>query len=148
MALKHLDCSNSGITIIPPLPVCLETLRIGGTRCADFPPSAVCIGLLRCLSCTDTPVQDLSPLATCIGLRWLDCSHTPVRNLLPLLACMHLDVLECRSLEGIDDQTDQLLQAFPGRALSSMTELEMARGMKLWMRTRLMGIMDMGTCMG
>ena len=114
MALKHLDCSNSGITIIPPLPVCLETLRIGGTRCADFSPSAVCIGLLRCLSCTDTPVQDLSSLATCIELRSLDCSHTPVRNLLPLLACTQLDVLECRSLEGIDDQTNQLLQAFPG----------------------------------
>ena len=94
--LKYLDCSNSGITIIPALydyitPAGLETLLIGGTRCAD-----------------------LSPLAACIGLRSLDCSHTPVRNLLPLMACARLEVLECSFFDSMDDQTNKLLQAFPG----------------------------------
>ena len=89
-ALKLLDCRSCGITIVPPLPASLETLRLGGTKCAD-----------------------LSPLAACAGLRALDCTGTPVLDLMPLLWCKRLEVLQCDNFDGINDQARQLLQARP-----------------------------------
>ena len=89
-ALKILDCRSCDITIVPPLPASLETLRLGGTKCAD-----------------------LSPLAACAGLRALDCTGTPVLDLMPLLWCKRLEVLQCDNFDGINDQARQLLQARP-----------------------------------
>ena len=132
-ALKYLDCSCTGISQLPPLPVRLETLICHNTLLTEISALVACTSLkhLDCHGCDITTIPplhagcletlkisgtqcfDLSPLAACAGLRSLDCRFTPVRNLLPLLACKQLEVLDFSNFDGVIDQTNQLIQAFP-----------------------------------
>ena len=125
-ALKYLDCSQTGVSQLPPPPVRLETLICHHTRLSDI-SALVAYTMLKHLDCSGCDIKilpplpagletlnlrgtqcaDLSPLATCIELRSLNCSNTPVLDLAPLAACVELRSLDCR--DGFIQQLMPLL---------------------------------------
>ena len=140
MALKYLDCSHARLKqLLPPLPVCLETLICHDTPLSDISALVACTALkhldccgynlrlipplpssLLTLRISGTRCAYLSPLAVAcaVGLRTLCCSDTLVRDLTPLLACKQLGALECDGFEGVNDQVRQLHQVLPDLAIS------------------------------
>ena len=88
--LKFLDCSDSGITRLPPLPG-LEHLNLSGTPCND--------------------VSQLEGYASLVSL---DISRAFVGNLEPLAACKKLRRLHCCRVQEVHSQLRQIRREVEG----------------------------------
>jgi len=67
----------------------LTYLDLANTPVSDISFIATCVNLSR-LNLSDTHVSDISPLATCVNLALLAIINTPVLYISPLATCMNL----------------------------------------------------------